>query len=245
MGNLWMTSAKRSDVPKKTTSMSNTGLGASRKDIKILLADDHRILREGLLHMFRNEEGIRVLGEVEDGKKLLQMVKELNPDVLIVEPGLPGAEGPETVKEILAHSPKTKIIALSMCKDSASVVGMMRAGSSGYLLKDCSFEELLNAVRMVGGGHTYMSHGIMGIVVKEYVSRMSPPDKRDSSALTQRESEVLRLIAEGKRTKDIASDLGVSSKTIESHRRQIMKKLNLTSIAALVKYAIREGLASM
>jgi len=122
------------------------------------------------------------------------------------------------------------------------VLGMIRAGSAGCLLRDCSFDELVGAVRTVGTGHTYMSSGIMGLVVEDYFSRIGRSEAVSSPVLTPKEIEVLRFIADGKSIREIASGLGVSSKTIESHRRQIMERLNLSSVAALVKYAIREGL---
>jgi len=245
VNSIWLMSAKGLSAEKKSTPLSRSRKTGSKGDIRILVANDHRIFREGLLRMLREEEGMAVLAEAEDGKSLLQMVKEMHPDVVIMEPGLPGAGGTETAKEILAQSPGTRIIALSMCSDRASVLGMIRAGSSGYLIKDSSFKELVRAVRAVASGHSYMSPGIMGFVVKEYVSRIDRSPASGASILTDRETEVLRLIADGRRTKEIASSLGVSSKTIESHRRQIMEKLDLSSVAALVKYAIREGLASL
>jgi|WetSurMetagenome_2_1015567.scaffolds.fasta_scaffold38375_2 two-component system, NarL family, response regulator NreC len=229
----------------KSAAHSKPTQKTSKRPINILLADDHRILREGLVQMFRAEQGMAVIGEADDGKRTIDLVRELNPDVVIMEPGLHGGTGIETAKEILARSPKTKIIALSMSADGLSVLGMVRAGSSGYLVKDCSFEELAHAVRTVASGQTYLSSGITGLVVEDYVSRMSGPRPSGSSSLTSRERDVLRLIAEGRRTREIAETLGVSAKTVESHRRQMMENLNLSSIAALVKYAIREGLASL
>jgi two-component system response regulator NreC len=229
-------------VLKRSGPRSRQGQQVLKRDIKVLLAHNNRILREGLLHMFRGEEGIRVIGEAEDGKELVRMAKELNPEVVIMESALSGGGGSQAIKEILAQSPTTRIIVLSMFADRSSVLGMIRAGSAGCLLRDCSFDELVRAVRTVGTGHTYMSSGIMGLVVEDYFSRVGRSEAVSSPVLTAKEIEVLRFIADGKSIREIASGLGVSSKTIESHRRQIMERLNLSSVAALVKYAIREGL---
>lgn len=238
-------SGKGTKAVKKSNRPRRPHREAPKRPISILLADDHRILREGLAHMFEVEEGLAVIAEADDGKSAVDLVRELNPDVVIMEPGLPGGRGVEIVKQILAQSPETRIIALSMCSDRLSVLGIMRAGCSGYLLKDCSFKELTNGVRAVASGQNYLSSGITRLVVDEYVCRMSGSPPSESSKLTTREREVLRLIAEGRRTKEIAGSLGVSDKTVESHRRQMMEKLNLSSIAALVKYAVREGLTSL
>jgi two-component system response regulator NreC len=232
-------STKKSHLPSRAKQET------PKKAISILLAEDHRILRECLVHMFQAEEGMAVIAEADDGKRVVEMARELSPDVVIMEPGLRGGKGIEVTKEILAQSPETKIIALATSSDRHSVLGMIRAGASGYLLKDCSFRELAGAVRTVASGRTYLSSGVTGLVVEDYVCRMSNSLPSGSSNLTTRERDVLRLIAEGRRTKEIASSFGVSAKTIESHRRQIMEKLHLFSIAGLVKYAVREGLASL
>jgi len=238
-------SQKGTKAAKKSPVLKSPRQEGPKKVIKILLAEDHRIVRECLAHRFQAEEGMAIIAELDDGKKVVDMVREANPDVVILEPGLNGGRGIEITKEIMAQSPNTKIIALAMSSDRLSVLGMIRAGASGYLLKDCSFRELAGAVRTVASGRTYLSSGVTGLVVEDYVCRMSNPSSSGSSNLTARERDVLRLIAEGKRTKEIAGSFGVSAKTIESHRRQIMEKLRLFSVAALVKYAIREGLASL
>jgi two-component system, NarL family, response regulator NreC len=238
-------SEKGTKAVKKSNLPRRPHREAPKRPIRILLADSHRILREGLVRMFEAEEGMAVIAEANDSDKVVEMVTELNPDVVIIEPGLPGGRGIETVKEIHVQSPTTRIVALSTCTDRLSVLGIMRAGCSGYLLKDCSFKELTNGVRAVASGQNYLSPGITRLVVDEYVCRMSGSPPSESSKLTTRERDVLRLIAEGRRTKEIAKSLHLSIKTVESHRRQMMEKLNLSSIAALVKYAIREGLTSL
>jgi len=224
--------------------VKNTRMRAGKAPIKILLADDHIILREGLSLMLREEKDLSVVAEVKDDE-VVKLAGELNPHVVIMEAMTPVTKGVEAAKQILSTCPGTKVIVLSMCNDTPSVLGMLRAGASAYLPKNATFKELLEAVHAVASGRTYLSPDITGLVVADYVHRMSNSGAVRASHLTEREREVLRLIAEGRRTREIASVLGVSSKTIESHRRQIMEKLGLSTIAALVKYAIREGLASL
>jgi DNA-binding NarL/FixJ family response regulator len=158
---------------------------------------------------------------------------------------MPDLNGIDATRIITSGSTNTKVIALSMYSDKQFVQGMIQAGASGYLLKDCAFGELVNAIRAITDGNTYLSPGIAGIIVQDYLKKLSSDRSSASSALTNREREVLQLIAEGKGTRAIASDLNVSVKTIETHRRQIMEKLGIFSVAELTKYAIREGLTSL
>lgn len=239
-----MTAGKAPRQMKNATVPDKPLKGGRKVPIKILLADDHVILREGLSHMLREEENFAVVAEGRDDE-VVKLAMKLNPDVVIMEATTPGARGVEATREILSTCPGTKVIVLSTCSDKPSVLGMLRAGASAFLPKGCTFKELLVAVHAVASGRTYLSPDITGLVVADYVHRMNNPGPGGASHLTEREREVLRLIAEGRRTREIASVLGVSSKTIESHRRQIMEKLGLSTIAALVKYAIREGLASL
>jgi DNA-binding NarL/FixJ family response regulator len=158
---------------------------------------------------------------------------------------MPDLNGIDATRIITSGSTNTKVIALSMYSDKQFVQGMIQAGASGYLLKDCAFGELVNAIRAITDGNTYLSPGIAGIIVQDYLKKLSSDRSSAASALTNREREVLQLIAEGKGTRAIASDLNVSVKTIETHRRQIMEKLGIFSVAELTKYAIREGLTSL
>jgi DNA-binding NarL/FixJ family response regulator len=238
-------SEKWREAMEKSTMPSRQARADSKTPIRIVLVDDNRILREGLARMFRDEEGMRVIAEADDGIDIVGKIRELNPDVVIVEPGLSSGKGISTTKEILAQSPGTKILALSMSADKVSVLELIRAGFSGYLTKDCSFHELTSAIRTVNSGHTYLSSKITGLVVEDYIRRLSGPSPSSSLALTVREQEVLRLIAEGKRTREIAESLDVSPKTVEAHRSHLMEKLRLPGIAALVKYAVREGLTAL
>jgi len=210
--------------------------------IKILIADDHGILREAIASLLSNEFGMEVIGEAQDGRTAVQLAKELNPDVIIMDIAMPGLNGIEATRQIVREMPDIKVIALSVYADRRSVREMLKAGASGYVPKQCAFKELVTAIQNVVSNQTYLSSRISGIVVEEYVHRLEENDNSAYSILTPREREVLQLIAEGKSTKAIAKELFVSNKTIEWHRSQLMNKLGAQSVAELVKYAIREGL---
>ena len=212
---------------------------------KILLADDHRLFRDGLRALIEQQSGMEVVGEAEDGRTAVDLTRRLSPDVVIMDVGMPILNGIEATRQIVAETPGVKVIALSMHSDRQFVTGMFGAGASGYLLKDCAFEELINALHFVIKNLTYMSPEISTIVVEDYVHRVSKSDDAIPDALTPRAREVLQLLAEGMNTKQLASHLNISVKTVEAHRRQIMEKLNLHSIAELTKYAIRTGLTSV
>lgn len=213
--------------------------------IRIILAEDHKITREGLTNMLNDQHDMEVVGEAENGREAVQLTQELSPDLVIMDVTMPDLNGIDATRIITSGSTNTKVIALSMYSDKQFVQGMIQAGASGYLLKDCAFGELVNAIRAITDGNTYLSPGIAGIIVQDYLKKLSSDRSSAASALTNREREVLQLIAEGKGTRAIASDLNVSVKTIETHRRQIMEKLGIFSVAELTKYAIREGLTSL
>ncbi len=213
--------------------------------LKILLADDHKIVRDGLQSLITKQPGMEVVGEAENGRMTVQLARELRPDVIIMDISMPDLNGIEAARQILAETPDVKIIALSMHSDRRFVTGILGAGASGYLLKDCAFQELAEAIRTVVADRYYLSPGITGVVVKDYVSQVRTTDALSSDVLTAREREVLQLIAEGKSTKEIASELHVSVKTVETHRQNTMQKLNIHNVAGLTRYAIREGLTSL
>lgn len=213
--------------------------------IRIILADDHRILREGLQALFKNKTGMEVVAEAKDGREAVRLARDFSPDVIIMDISMPGLNGIEATRRIIAEHPKIKVVALSMHSSRRFVVEMFKAGASGYLLKDCDFEELVYAINTVMDDQLYISASISSIMIKDYVHTLKSYDYSVYSILTPREREVLQLIAEGKTTAKIASLLSLSEKTVETHRRQLMHKLNLYSVAELTKYAISEGLTSV
>jgi two-component system response regulator NreC len=213
--------------------------------ITILVVDDHKILRQGLRTLLAREPDMEVVAEAEDGRHAVRLVRELSPQVVIMDVGMPDLNGIEATRQVLQESPETKVIALSMHSDRRFVTNMIKAGASGYLLKDSAFEELATAIRVVMARKTYLSHEIAHVVVKDYVQGGSKNDPSVFSVLSPREREVLQLMAEGKTNRQIAETLNVSLKTVETHRQQIMNKLEIHNIVELTKYAIREGLASL
>ncbi len=213
--------------------------------IRIILAEDHKITREGLVNMLKNQGNMQVIGEAQNGREAVQLAIDLSPDLVIMDVTMPNLNGIDATRVITSNSKAVKVIALSMYSDKQFVQGMMQAGASGYLLKDCAFDELVNAIRVVYAGETYLSPGIAGIVVQDYVKKLSNSSSSAATLLTKREREVLQLISEGKSTKLIATQLDVSIKTVETHRRQMMEKLGIRNVAGLTKYAIREGLTSL
>lgn len=211
--------------------------------VRILLADDHKILREGLIALLERQPGLKVVGEAENGRSALRLAKELSPDVVIMDISMPDLNGIEATRQILTEVPGAKVIALSMHCDRHFVRGMLKAGASGYLLKHSASQELIKAIQLVLANRVYLSPDITGIVVEDY----KKPEKDTSifTVLTPREREVLQLFAEGKSPRQIAATLHLGLKTVEAYRRQMMDKLGFKSFADLVKYAIREGLASL
>jgi two-component system response regulator NreC len=210
--------------------------------IKVVIADDHQIVREGLRAMLEKEHDIKVVGEAVDGRMTERLARELVPDVIIMDVAMPDLNGIEATRQIVAELPGVKIIALSMHDDRRFVLNMFKAGAAGYMLKDCAFKDLAKAIRVVMSHKTYLSHEIADIVVKDYLASSTPAESSVFQLLSPREREVLQLIAEGKTSAQIADNLHISVKTVESHRQQIMIKLKIKSVAELTKYAIREGL---
>ncbi len=213
--------------------------------IKILIADDHRILREGLRRVIEKDAGLKIIAEAVDGQSAVTLARELSPDVVIMDITMPGLNGIEATRRILSEAPNIKILALSMHSDEQFVVAMLKAGASGYFLKECAEEKLLHAIRAVVGGETYLCSKIASIVVEDYLHALSKRRATMAANLTASEREVLQLVSEGQTSKEIAARLHMSSKSVETHRRKIMDKLNLHSIAGLTKYAIQNGMTSL
>ncbi len=215
------------------------------KKIKILIADDHKITRQGLRSLLENEPDMEVAAEADEGRSAVRIACELKPDVVIMDVSMPDLNGMEATRQIVRKQPSIKIVALSMHSDNMFVTEMLKSGVSGYLLKDCAFEELSSAIRSVVDGKTYLSPAISGVIVNGYLNRLTNTQSADSQVLTDREREILQMISEGKTTKQIALKLHISIKTVETHRRKIMNKLNMFNVAELTKYAIRKGLTSL
>jgi len=211
----------------------------------VVLADDHPVVRQGLQALLDLEETIEVVGEASDGEEAVQMAKALSPDVVVMDIAMPGMSGTEATREIRASVPATRIIGLSMYSDSFFVRRMLDSGAQGYLLKSCAVEELVRAIRAVMNDRIYLGEGITasreGKAIPSWSLRVSAARER----LTNREREVLRLVAGGKTTKEIASDLNISFKTADTHRQHIMQKLGLRTVAELTKFAILEGLSPL
>jgi DNA-binding NarL/FixJ family response regulator len=210
--------------------------------IRILLADDHGIVREGLRFLLNKESDMEVVGEAEDGRKALELVRKLLPDVVVMDIAMPNLNGIEAARQITHEFPKVKVIALSMHSDRTFVVSMLKAGASGYVLKDCLSDELVEAIRTVTEGGWYISRKITGVVMGDYVSRLLETTESPLEILTDRELQVLQFVVEGKSTKQIALELHVTTKAIEATRRKVMERLDVHSVPELVVKSIQWGL---
>jgi len=212
--------------------------------MRIVIADDQVMVRQGLRVLIDNEEGMTVVGEARDGLEVVAVAKELRPDVIVMDISMPNLNGVEATRQILEENPTIKIIALSMYPYRRYVTEMLKVGAMGYVLKSCFFYELVKAVHAAAAGDHYLSQQMTDVLVDEYVNR-GPEGKGDPlSRFSDRERQELQLIAEGLSTKQIALRLNISAKTADANRREIMRKLDIHSIAELTKYAIREGLTS-
>ena len=213
--------------------------------IRVVLADDHKIVREGLCSLLQGDPRVEIVGVAEDGRSAVQLVREQKPDVVVMDVAMPDLNGIEAARRIKAEMPDVRILALSMHDDKRYISSMLQAGASGYLLKDCAFKELVMAIRTVARRQVYLSPGIAALVTEDYVRQLMTKDVSPAALLSPKEREVLQLMAEGHRTKHIAELLNLSVKTIETYRLQVMDKLDLHSVAELTKFAVREGLTSL
>lgn len=209
----------------------------------VLLADDHGIMREGLRALLVRQEGITVVGEAADGPSALELTRRLRPDVVILDIGLPGLSGIEVAARITAELPLTRIVALSKHHDRRFVARMLKAGAAAYLIKECAFDELTDAIGTVMRSRKYLGAGIAGTVI-DLLQEVDEPGST-LAELTDREREVLQLLAEGRTAKEIAGAFGVSVKTVDTHRHHVMDKLQVESVAELTRIAIREGVVPL
>ena len=213
--------------------------------MKILLADDHKMMRDGLRALLEKEQGLEIVGEAATGYEATAAALRDCPDIVIMDISMPDLNGIDATRRIIAERPDTKVIALSMHSDRRYVNAMFAVGAVGYLLKNSASGELVQAVRAVARDQKYVSPAIAATVIEHYVDRARPRQPAAEHGLSAREREVLQLLAEGKSSKEIATRLGIAVATIDTHRRQIMDKVNLRTVAELTKYAIRMGLTSL
>lgn len=210
--------------------------------IRILLADDHHLVRAGLRALLQSLPDVLVVGECSDGRSAVEQAKTLTPNIALVDIAMPGLNGLDATAQIVAASPQTRVLILSMHTDAEYVRQALRAGAAGYLVKNAAPEELGLAVQALMRGETWLSPSISRVVVEGYLG--GPATEHPLAQLTPRQREILQLIAEGRSTKQIAAALAVSIKTIETHRAQLMERLGVHDVAGLVRLAIRHGLVS-
>lgn len=212
--------------------------------IRVLIADDHTIVRDGIGRAIRQEQDIELAGEAGDGRTAVELARELAPDIVIMDISLPELNGIEATRLIRRDVPQTRVIALSMHAAKRYVREMFKAGAAAYLLKDCELDELTEAIRLVAKGQTYITPAVSETVLQSCIGDSQDGEGGAFSVLTAREREVLQLMAEGHATKRIGKRLHISPKTVEAHRLRIMRKLDIDNVAQLTKYAIQEGLTS-
>jgi len=213
--------------------------------IRVLVADDHAIVRHGLIRSIQQEQDMEVVGQASEGHKAVERARELTPNVVVMDISMPGLNGIEATRLIRRDAPETRVIGLSMHSARRFVTEMFKAGAAGYLLKDCEFDELAEAIRAVARGNTYITPAISSVVIESYIRQPQQETDGAFSVLTAREREVLQLMAEGHSTRQVARRLYISPKTVEAHRLKVMRKLDIDNVAQLTKYAIQEGLTSV
>ncbi len=215
----------------------------SLEKIRVLLADDHTILRAGLKMMLNAQPDIETIGEASDGRQAINQAERLSPDVIIMDITMPECNGIEATRQIKRLLPDVRVLILTMHENEEYLFQTLRAGAAGYMLKEAADTDLISAIRVVSSGRFYLSPSAQSMLVSDYLQRVHTGEERDSySALTEREREILKLVAEGLTNSQIGELLFISPKTVDTHRTHIMDKLNLHSRAELVKYAMRRGL---
>lgn len=235
---------KTPQTPLIATKAALRGLKDS-PPIHVVLVDDHQIMREGLRHLLLEEPGLTIAGEAGDGRTALELVEKLQPDLVVMDLGLPDGGGLDFARQIRSRWPAIKVIILSSLLERKYLDEAISAGISGYVLKGNASSELLRAIRAALKNETYLCAEACATLLGGYKEFLSAVDRMNLSSLTERETHVLKLIADGHNTKQVADELGLSVKTVESHRLRLMTKLNLHSVAELTKYAIRKGLTSL
>jgi DNA-binding NarL/FixJ family response regulator len=213
--------------------------------MRILIADDHGIVREGLKALLDKQPDMEVVGEGEDGQVAVRLAEQFQPDIVIIDMSMPNLNGIEATRLILQHNPDTRVIILSMHSDKNIVKEALEAGACAYVLKTYLFDEMLRALEIVAEGGRYLSPRITDVVVNDYISNTHGSEPAEKLKLTTRERQIVQFVAEGKTVKEIARLLHISPKTADTNRRQVMNKLAISSVAELTKYAIREGLTSL
>lgn len=211
--------------------------------IRVMLVDDHKILRDALRGVLEREHDIAMVGEASDGIEALEVARSAQPDIVLMDIGLPSMGGIETTRAMLAEQPKTKVIALSTFSDRRIVLQMLDAGASGYVVKSAGRDELLSAIRSVSHGRTYLCPDASAVLIDSVRSK-HPVESTPAEQIGRREREVLQLLADGHTSPEIGNLLHIATSTVEVHRRNIMRKLELHSVAELTKYAVRNGLTS-
>jgi len=213
--------------------------------IRILLADDHTVMRSGLRLLLERQPNLTVVAEAADGKEAVALAAQEHPDVVIMDIAMPHMNGVEAARQIVSHSPDTAVAILSMHSDESYVIRSLKAGARAYLLKDSAEADLLEAIHAIRAGKSFFSPAVRRILKEDYVRQLEEMGAEDSyELLTNREREVLQLVAEGKSNKDVANLLNLSLYTVETHRTHILQKLNLHSVPELILYAVRKGIIS-
>lgn len=213
--------------------------------IKIIIADDHHMIRDGLKSLLEKEQNFDLIGEAANGREITRLTAEMNPDIVLMDVSMPELNGIEATRQIKEHNEDVGIIALSVHSDVSFVRQMLKAGASGYLVKHCEFKELVQAIYAVDKGELYLSPLISGQVIQDYLRNLAENEATVYTKLSDREREILQMLTEGKTKQEIADTLFISVKTIDSHRQNIMNKLGIDTMPALVRYAIRSGITEL
>ncbi len=213
--------------------------------IRVLLADDHKLIRAGLRLVLEQQPDLSVIGEADDGRQALALAVELKPDVVVMDVGMPNLNGIEAAAQVKQELPRAAVVMLSMHSDEAYILRALRAGATGYILKDSAEADLVAAVRAAVEGKSFFSPKVSRILLEDYMRKLRKSGAEDSyDLLSAREKEILQLVAEGKSSKEIANLLNLSVYTVETHRGNIMQKLNLRGIPELILYAVRKGIVA-